>query len=139
MKVFLQDNQRYVLRFDKGEEVVGGLKKFLSEKQITAGTFNAIGACSMAELSYFNLETKAYENKTFNEDLEIVSLTGNSAVLGGEVALHCHGVLSGPDFVAHGGHINKLVVSATCEVFLIKLDGKMERKLDEKTGLNLLS
>ena len=139
MKIILQDDRRYIVRFDKGDEVVSALKKFLTEQNITASTFSGIGASGLAELSYFNLETKKYQNKTFNEDLEIVSLTGNSAVLNGETALHAHCVLSKSDFSTLGGHVIKLVVSATCEIFLIKLDGAMERKLDPETSLNLLA
>lgn len=138
MKVILQDNRWHVLRFETGEEVFDALKKFLANEKITASVFNAIGACKLAELSYFNFETKKYQNKAFEEDLEIVSLTGNSAILNGEVALHAHTVLSRSDFTCVGGHAAKLIVSATCEMFLIKLEGKMERKLDEEMNLNLL-
>lgn len=138
MKIILQDNRRYVLRFQKGEEVFESLKKFLANEKIMACAFSGIGACKLAELSYFNLETKSYQNKIFEEDLEIVSLTGNSAMLNGEVALHAHTVLSKSDFFCVGGHVIKLVVSATCELFLVKLDGIMERKLDAETNLNLL-
>lgn len=138
MKLLLKDDQRYFLRFDSGEEVLGCLKKFLTNENIFASAFNAIGASKTAELSYFNLETKKYQNKIFEEDLEIVSLTGNSGVLDREVVLHSHTVLSKNDFSTVGGHVIKLVVSATCEMFLIKLDGRMERKLDLESNLNLL-
>ncbi|MEK7617892.1 MAG: PPC domain-containing DNA-binding protein [Patescibacteria group bacterium] len=138
MKITLKDGRRYILRFDKGEEVSENLKKFIASENIGASYFSAIGACGLAELSYFNLETKKYQNKVFEEDLEIVSLTGNSSLLNNNVALHAHAVLSRADFSTLGGHLFKLVVSATCEVFLIKLDGKMERKLDEGMNLNLL-
>lgn len=127
-----------MLRFDKDEEVLANLKKFLAGESIQASAFSAIGACASVELLYFNLETKAYQSKIIEEDLEIVSLTGNSAIKDQEVALHAHGVLSRSDFSTLGGHVFKLVVSATCEVFLINLDGKMERKLDQEMGLNLL-
>lgn len=138
MKLILKDGRRYVIRFDKGEEVFACLKEFLASQNITASYFSGIGASAMTELSYFNLDTKEYQNKVFSEDMEIVSLAGNSAVLNGEVALHAHCVLSKSDFSALGGHVIKLVVSATCELFLIKLDGKMERKLDAEANLNLL-
>lgn len=127
-----------MLKVDPGEELIAGLKTFLAGERIQASAFSAIGACASVELLYFNLETKAYQNKLIEEDLEIVSLTGNSAMLNGEVVLHAHGVLSKADFSTLGGHIKALTVSATCEVFLIKLDGQMHRKLDEKMNLNLL-
>ncbi len=138
MKLILQDHHRYILCFETGEEVFEVLKKFLADEKITASVFNAIGACQLAELSYFNLETKKYQNKVFEEDMEIVSLTGNSAMLNGQTALHAHAVLSRPDFSAIAGHLFKLIISATCEMFLINLDGKMERGLDKETNLNLL-
>ena len=139
MKLLLKDSRRYFLRFNAGEEVLGILKNFLRKEKIFAGYFSAIGACQTAELAYFNLATKKYENKVFQEDLEIVSLTGNSAVKDNEIVLHAHTVLSGANFSTLGGHAMKLVVSATCEMFLIKLDGRMERKLDLEANLNLLS
>jgi predicted DNA-binding protein with PD1-like motif len=139
MKQILKDGRRIVLRFDSGEEIVETLKKFLSEEQIFASAFNAIGASKTAELSYFNLKTKKYENKIFEEDLEIVSLIGNSAILNGEVVIHAHTVLSKSDFSTVGGHVARLVISATCEMFLIILDGQMERKFNPESNLNLLN
>ncbi len=138
MKQVLKDGRRIVLRFDKDEEVLACLKKFLADENMSASVFSAIGACKMAELAYFNLETKKYQNKIFDGDLEVVSLTGNSAVLNGEVALHAHAVLSRGDFSTLGGHVIKLVVSAACEMFLTVLEGKMQRRLDEDLNLNLL-
>lgn len=138
MKTILQDNRRYILRFDKNEEVCFSLKDFLNKNNIRASVFNAIGACGMVELSYFDLKTKKYQNKIFEEDLEIISLTGNGAVFNGEAVIHSHAVLSRPDFSTIGGHVFKLIVSATCEVFLIKLDGQMDRKLNKEMNLNLL-
>jgi len=138
MKTILQDNRRYVLRFDKDEEVFETLKKFLASEKITASAFSAIGASKLVELSYFNLEAKKYQNKVFEEDLEVISLTGNSGALNNIPVLHAHGMFSRADYSTLGGHVFKLVISATCEMFLIKLDGKMERGLDENTRLNLL-
>ena len=127
-----------MLRFQKGEEVFDCLKKFLSEQKIAASSFSAIGAASDAELFAYIGSIKKYKTEEFRGDLEILSLTGNSALLNGEVALHAHAVLGKKDFSLLGGHVNKLVISVTCEMFLIQLDGKMERKLDEETNLNLL-
>ena len=36
-----------------------------------------------------------------------------------------------------GGHLNRAVISATCELFVRTLPGTVERRLDEETGLNL--
>lgn len=36
-----------------------------------------------------------------------------------------------------GGHLNRAMISATCEMIIQIIDGCVDRKLDEDTGLNL--
>lgn len=36
-----------------------------------------------------------------------------------------------------GGHLNRTIVSATCEMVINIIDGKVDRYFDEEIGLNL--
>lgn len=139
MKIILSDENTYVLRFDKGEEIIAGLTAFAAEREITAGVFSVIGACREIILAYYHLEDKTYQDKTLYEDMEIVSVTGNIGQMNDKVMIHAHGVVSDIDLETHGGHIKKLVISATGEVILQVLKGKLTRTFDPDTGLNLLS
>lgn len=138
MKTIIQSQNHYLLRFDCGEEVLSSLKNFCSENGIAAGSFQAIGAVGEVTISYYELDTKVYHDQNLLEDLEIVSVLGNISILGDAVVVHAHGSFSNAAMQLKGGHIKKMVVSATCELTLVKFEGKIERKFDEKTGLNLM-
>jgi hypothetical protein len=139
MKLVLKDNRRHILRFDKGEEFFAALTDFLKTNQITAAAFTAIGTCSEIELGYFNSFLKGYRKKLYIENLEIVSLIGNCSMFEGKPVIHAHGSFGKTDFNVVGGHVFKMVVLATCEVFLIKLDGILERKNNPEFNLGLLA
>jgi predicted DNA-binding protein with PD1-like motif len=138
MKVINQSYNNILFRFDIGEEVINTLSTYCLENTVKAASFSALGACGEITLAYYNLETKHYEDHTFNEDLEILNLTGNVAVMEDKYIIHCHGVFGRNDCSVIGGHVKTLTVSATCELIMTKLEGKIERAHDKKTGLNLL-
>ncbi len=138
MKVLFTDTTFSVLRFDTGEDVLGLFATYCQENSLTAGSFSGLGAAGELILAYYHLETKQYEDHTYNEDVEIVTLTGNIARMEGKLVIHCHGVFGRPDMSTIGGHVKKLIVSATCELTLSHFPGNLTRAYHEKTGLNLL-
>lgn len=138
MKIVLEDNRRYVLRFDKGESVLTEILNFSKKNHISAASFTGIGSASEIKLGYYNEFLKEYRSKPFVENFEIVSLIGNVSLSGEDLAVHAHGSFGRTDFSIIGGHVFGLTVLATCEIFLIKLDGSMERKENSDLKLNLL-
>jgi len=138
MKLVLQDGRHSLLRFDKCEDVIEGILKFMEKRKILACTFNGIGSAFEIELGYYNQHSKEYQRKFFVEDLEIISLAGNGSLLGGKPAIHAHGSFGRKDYSIIGGHIFKLLTLVTCEIFLLSLEGKMERKNNSDWNLNLL-
>lgn len=138
MKIIFQDKDKYVLRFDKDEEVFSGLLKFMKDQSVAACVFNAIGASSSVEIAYYNPHVKEYDKKSYAEDMEIISLTGNGGLKDGQPIIHAHGVFARNDFATVGGHVFKVVVSATAEVFFTKLNGELKREASADWNLNLL-
>jgi len=128
----------YVITWSRGEEVLTSLREFLASKNIRAGHFTGLGAAESLEFGFYNLETKEYEQRRTNYDVEILSLTGNVAMMDGNYIVHMHGVFGKRDFSAFGGHVFSIQVSGACELHLTVLDGLMDRAYDEATGLNLL-
>ena len=66
-------------------------------------------------------------------------MVGNIALMNNEIIVHTHGVFGRQDLSTIGGHIKKLIVSATCEITLTTFEKDFTRSFDEKTGLNLLT
>jgi hypothetical protein len=139
MKIILKENNKYALRFDRGEEAIEGLRDFCEVEDIGAGWFWGIGAAGEVVISFYDIGGKEYLDKTIKEDLEIAGFSGNAAKMKEEVIIHCHGIFSDKDFKVAAGHVKKLVVSATCEIFFEKQGGRIERQYDEETGLNLMA
>lgn len=139
MKVITSKNKKHVIRFDAGDEVLRGLEKFCAAKRIKGGYFFGIGACNEVVLSYFDVEKKQYEDHRIKKPLEIISLTGNVALFGKECFLHAHGCFGDRRLNAIAGHVRKIVVSATCEIFLVDVQTPITRKYSPETGLKLLN
>ena len=122
----------------RGEELLEGIKEFCREHRVEAAFFHAIGAVNEVELAWYDLGAKQYVTTLFQEDLELVSLTGNVSKLGNNLVVHSHGVFSNKAMETKAGHVNKAVVSGACEIILTQLKGKIDRAFDEDTGLNLM-
>lgn len=138
MNVIFNELNSYILRFDKNENVFEQLTEFCKSRTIKAATFQGIGAAKEVVLSYYDLPSKKYKEKTFNENVEIVSLTGNLANFENQLIVHAHGVFAKRDLATIGGHINKIIISATCEIELKVLNSILLREFNDEIGLKLL-
>lgn len=131
-------NDTYVVRMDRGEEIISSLTSFCQKEQIKLGTVEALGASDHVVIGLYDVAARQYHKHSFDGPMEITSLLGNISTKEGETYLHLHINLCREDMSVIGGHLNECRVSATCEMFVRKLEGAVERKLDEAvTGLNL--
>lgn len=134
---YSQHENKYFVRVDKGEEIVTTLAEFCNKRQIKLGKISALGAVDDVEIGVFDSANKQYHSKRFTGTFEILSILGNISATSGKPYLHMHITLTGNDHRAFGGHLNRAVVSATCEVIIEVYEGKLERYFDDDTGLNL--
>jgi len=135
---FQQFGDRYIVRLESGERLTETLIGFLASEEIEFASLTGCGAIRAATLGYWNADTRAYEFRDFEEQLEVVSFEGNSALKDDEPFLHIHGVFSRRDFSTLGGHIKDLVVHPTLEVSLRTEGVEIRRARDEASGLDLL-
>ena len=134
-KVF---GESIVLRLEKGEEVLESIKILCEKEDIKAGSISGIGASNNIVIGLFKVDEKKYYSNTFEEDFEITNLTGNISRMNGEVYLHIHGTFADIEGKCIGGHLNKAVISATCEIIINKIKGDIDRKFSDEIWLNLI-
>lgn len=126
-----------IARIDKGEEIVEQVKEIANREQIKLATVQALGAVDAFTVGVFKTAEKVYLANEFTGSFEIVSLTGTINTMNDEVYCHLHMSAGNETGEVFGGHLNKAMVSATCEMVITVVDGKVERAFDEEIGLNL--
>ena len=128
----------YIVRIDRGEEVISSLTKICDAEHITLGSVEAIGAADHVVIGLYDVAARQYHKKSFDEPMEITSLLGSVSMKNSETYLHLHINLCRADMSVIGGHLNECRISATCEMILRRINGNIERRLDKDvTGLNL--
>ena len=127
----------YAVRIDKGEEILASLKEFAVKENIAFARVSAIGAVGSFTAGVFDTKTKQYRANEFKGNFEIVSLSGTVDRMNGAYYAHLHMSAGNEKGEVFGGHLNRAVVSATCEMVIRLIDGVVDRRYDEEVGLNL--
>ena len=128
----------YVLRLERGEEVISSLESFCRHEKIALGSVEGLGASDRAVIGLYDVSERVYHKTEFTEPMEITSLLGNISQKDGEVYLHLHVTASRSDYSCIGGHLLTATVNGACELFVedYGLTG-IGRRFDTATGLNL--
>ena len=126
-----------VVRIDKGEEILEKIKEVAIKENIKLATVTALGATNEFTVGVFKTEEKKYYSNSFKGDFEIVSLIGSINTMNDEFYTHIHMSAGDEKGNVFGGHLNKAIVSATCEMFIHVIEGKVDRELSKDIGLNL--
>lgn len=130
--------QTIIARIDKGEEILEQVQVIAQKEQITLASVQALGAVGQFRVGVFQTQEKQYLANDFQGDFEIVSLTGTINTMNGAFYCHLHMSAGNEKGEVFGGHLNRAVVSATCEMVIQILEGNVDRRYHEQIGLNLL-
>lgn len=130
-------NNTIIARIDKGEEILEQIKAIALKENIKLANVNALGATNDFTVGVFKTAEKKYYSNNFQGDFEIVSLTGTINTMNDEFYCHIHFSAGNDKGEVFGGHLNRAIVSATCEMVINIIDGRVDRYFDEEIGLNL--
>jgi predicted DNA-binding protein with PD1-like motif len=125
---------RYVLRLDPGEDVVASLATFADERNVHAAWVSGIGSLDSVVLGFLDPKEKVYIKRTFDERMEIGSLTANVGVADGKPFVHAHAVVSPRELLAYAGHLHEGRVGVVVELFVTSMQGALARAVDPATG-----
>jgi predicted DNA-binding protein with PD1-like motif len=130
--------RRFLLVFDKGDDVLPTLRAFAESQAIRGGWFVALGAFRSATIAYWNPESKEYEHIAVDDQVEVLSFVGDVGVDGAETKIHAHVTLGRRDGSTIGGHVIAATVFPTLEMHLVDYGAAVVRGKDEATGLSLI-
>ena len=126
-----------VARIDRGEEILAAVREIAGAEHIQLASVSALGATNDFTVGVYNVDEKQYHANDFKGNFEIVSLTGTINTLDGEFYTHLHMSAGDEKGQVFGGHLNRAVVSAVCEMVITVIDGVVDRRFSEEIGLNL--
>lgn len=129
---------RYILRFESGELLMADLKRFLDDRAISFAFLSGAGGLRHATLRYWDAITRQYQDRDFDEQFELLSITGDVSRLEGRPHVHAHALLGRSDFSVVGGHVKEAEVHPTLELWLRSESITVTRRRDPATGLELL-
>ncbi len=126
-----------VARIDRGEEILTALQEIAEAEDIRLASISALGATNDFTVGVYNVDEKQYHANDFKGNFEIVSLTGTVSTMDGRFYAHLHMSAGDEKGQVFGGHLNRAVVSAVCEMVIAVIDGTVDRSFSPGIGLNL--
>lgn len=126
-----------VARIDCGEEILAAVREIAGTEHIQLASVSALGATNDFTVGVYNVDEKQYHANDFKGNFEIVSLTGTINTMDGEFYTHLHMSAGDEKGQVFGGHLNRAVVSAVCEMVITVINGVVDRRFSEEIGLNL--
>lgn len=129
----------FVLRLEQSDDILKTIRAFANSQRLRASFFEGIGSLYKAKLGHYDFKgTKSYKYETFDEDLEILTLSGNVSTMNQQALPHAHVTLGRRDFSVVGGHLEEGSLANMVEVNMTKLQGRLLKERDSNVGLNLL-
>ena len=126
---FQKLNNSFIVYVEKGEKVMETLTNFCIENNIHSGQLAGIGAVKNIDIGAYDINTKDYVHRKFDEILELLSFQGNVALKDGKPFLHAH--------ITLGTH--EMEVAAVGEFIIHDFRDETHRKLNDEIGLATLS
>ncbi len=135
---FQRLGDRYQLRLEIGDELMGSLTHFARAEGITYAALSGLGAVRRIVLGYYSPSISDYERHELTDQMELLSLIGNIAQRDGQPALHIHAALARQDLSVIGGHVFEAEARPTMEIWVRPEEAAVQRVYNDETHLALM-
>jgi len=134
----VRSGDRWMLRLDENEDVLGAVTEFARREEIRAAALlGGIGQVRRATIGYW--DGTQYRPRELSVPHEVLALSGSIAQADGAPSVHLHLTASGPDFEVVGGHLLGATVGALLELPVATFPGRtFGRPMSETLGLRRL-
>ncbi|UCC19981.1 MAG: DNA-binding protein [Promethearchaeota archaeon] len=129
-----------VAKVEPDEDLINSVIKLVKKYDIKSGFIKCIGALKKFTIGFYDISSKNYKMKTFDEYVELISCIGNISYKNKEPIVHLHVTLGRNDYSVIGGHLSiPSIISITGEVQIVEIDQKLSRADDPRFDLSLLN
>ncbi len=127
----------YLFKLPKGKDLLETLIDFCHDNQVKCGIVSVVGSVSNATIGYYDQSKKKFEKSLFDEELELVNLTGNISIQDNRPMVYAHVTLADNEHNVVGGRLMAGTKIFVCEAYIQELVGDPKvRRADKVTKLN---
>ncbi|MFW9820537.1 MAG: PPC domain-containing DNA-binding protein [Candidatus Thorarchaeota archaeon] len=128
-----------VAKIEPNEDLIDSIVTLVNKYNIKSGIINCIGALKKFTIGFYDINSRDYNLKTFEEYVELISCIGNISYKDKDPVIHLHVSLGRSDYTVIGGHLSQpSIISVTGEVKIIEIEQKLLRAEDPQFKLSLL-
>lgn len=135
----IDTNKSFVLALKKGENITKAITQCVNDANISSASLSGIGTLENPTLTYYNMPTKLYIDKTLKGTYELDSIDGNITEVNGKFVANIHASLSDSEYHTFGGHLLDGKVASIAEITITPMEGKIVKKMDNETGLETIT
>ena len=131
-------DDRIQIRGETDEHAADAVMEVLRREKVTYSSLTGLGAVRWAKFAYYDATTKSYVEHAIEEQMEVISLVGNTTLRDGAPFIHWHVALARHDMSMIGGHFLDAIIRPTLEIWLRRESAEVHRIFDEGSGLALM-
>lgn len=129
----------FMLVLKRGENVTQSILQCANDAELPSATLIGLGALENPTLEYYDFSAKKFQGKTFSGIYELLSLNGDITQSKDKRVIHIHVGLGNDQYNMIGGHLSNALIGVTGEITVIPFKGKLIKRTDKETGLELIS